>query len=442
MLIQKQKCLISLMITCAAIGGILYGYDIGVYAGALPFIRDQLGLNVYQVSWIGSAMFAGTLFSTIVTGYLSDRFGRKKMIIFASIVFFIAVIGIVNADNYRFLLAARLLLGIGVGIVQVAVPSYLSEIAPTNLRGLSIALFQLLLTAGIATAYLVGLYFTPTGNWHAMFMVIIVPTAILFLSMLLLPESPRWLIANLQNDKAKNILERIYPPEEARQELKDIIASFKQRQGRLQDLFNRRLAFPLFIGLFVAIFNQLTAINGLLQYAPEVFHSAGFSSRSSDMVAALGLGVINIIGTTFAMLVVDKIGRRRLLVIGTTGAAMAYIFLAICQHQGFSGIYDVIGLLAFVLFFAIGPGVVVWLVMSEFFPTNVRAKGLSLCLFANSLAGWVITSSFLHIIKHFGLGGTYSLFAILTIIYCLVCTKLLPETKQKSLEQVQSELSI
>tara|TARA_R110000868_G_scaffold69261_1_gene204147 strand:+ start:23433 stop:24737 length:1305 start_codon:yes stop_codon:yes gene_type:complete len=433
------------MIVCAGLGGILYGYDIGVYSGALPFIRDQLHLSTHQVGFIGGAMFGGSLVGTLITGYLSDQFGRRKMIIAASALFMIAVLAIVNSTTFSGLLISRIILGIGIGVVQVAVPTYLSEVAPTSVRGLSVTMFQLFLTIGIVSAYLIDYGFTAIGDWQAMFAVIAIPASVLLISMIILPESPRWLFSKLRTEEAIAVLHRTHSPEEAKLELSEIVASIDAKHGRWRDLFTSKLALPLFIAFFIAIFNQLTAINGFLQYAPIVFRSAGFTSNTGAMMGTVGLGAINFIGTVLAMILVDRVGRRRLIIIGTAGIVVSYAFLAITSHmhlsQHVAGITSLVGLLAFVVMYAVGPGVVVWLAMQEFFPTEVRAKGLALCLFANSLTAWVITTSFLWIKDGLGLSGTYWLFGICTLAYCVVSAKFLPETKQRSLEEVQMDLN-
>ncbi|MDO8954605.1 MAG: sugar porter family MFS transporter [Gammaproteobacteria bacterium] len=429
------------MIICSGIGGILYGYDVGVYSGALPFIRSDFNLSTNQLSVIGGAVFGGGLLGTIATGYLSDKFGRRTMIIISSVLFLLGIIWILVAKSFLTLLCARLTMGVGVGIVAVAVPSYLSEIAPAKIRGKSVAVFQLFLTIGILIAYMVDKFYTPTGNWHAMFMLITIPAVVLFITMLCLPESPRWLIANGKNTRALDVIHCTRSALEAELEIRGITESLNAKQSCWRDLFSRQLALPLFLTIFVVIFNQLTAINGFLQYAPEVFSQAGFASNGSAMEGAIALGAINLLGTLLALSLVDKLGRRTLLMFGTGGVVLSYIFLAIFTHIESAPIISLFGLVAFVFFFAIGPGVVVWLVISELFPTELRSKGVALGIFFSSLFGWIVTTSFLQIKDYLGLSGTYSLFAICTLIYFIVVAKWLPETKQKSLEQIQKELA-
>jgi sugar porter (SP) family MFS transporter len=454
---KQHKSLTFWMIVLSGIGGVLYGYDVGVFSGAMPFIVKELFVGVdkqtiaREIGIIGGAVFGGGLFGTLITGYLSDKFGRRNIIITSCVIFIIAIEIVINAQSFTALLVGRLLLGIGVGIVAVVVPLYLAEVAPAHIRGKSVTVFQLFLTIGILLAYVVDLFFTPTGDWRAMFTVIIIPAAILLLSMIVLPQSPRWLVSKLRYRKALKILHRIRSAEDAEKELLEIKQHIEQHQqqqsyGSWSELFSRDLLKPLFLAVFVAIFNQLTAINGFLQYAPAVFKAAGFQSNAGAMMGTIGLGSINFVFTAIALLLIDKLGRRRLILFGTAVIVIAYLLLGSLHWFNASlttntmGLLSLIGLLTMVAGFAIGPGVVVWLAISELFPTEVRGKGMSIGLFASSLAAWLVTSLFLQIQTAIGLNGSYWLFAACTAVYFIVVWKMLPETNQKSLEQVQDEL--
>lgn len=430
---------IFLVIVCSSVGGILYGYDIGVYSGALPFIKEALNLSTSQLGILGGAVFGGGLVGTIITGYLSDRFGRRAMIMIASNIFIIGVILLLFSHAFSSLLLARIIMGLGVGITAVSVPSYLAEIAPASIRGVSIATFQLFLTLGILAAYTVDAIFTPSGNWRAMFAVISIPALFLSTTMWLLPESPRWLVSNGKVQQAYNALERTRAIEEAKSEIQEISLSLtSNRQPTWRNLLSRSLLFPLFISVFIAVFNQLTAINGFLQYAPTIFNSAGFSSHVSAMQCSIILGAINFVGTVVGMFLVDKIGRRILLKLGIGGIVVAYLFLAISHRTHFPPISALIGLVIFIFSFAVGPGMVAWIIASELFPTNVRGKGMSVVLFCASLAGCVVTTLFLQTEEKLGLEGIYWLFGAFTLVYFFVIARFLPETKQKTLEQIAS----
>jgi len=275
---SDHKAITFWMIVLSGIGGILYGYDVGVFSGAIPFIRETIFAHVpasqmaTKIGIIGGAVFGGGLVGTLITGYLADRFGRRMMIIVSCVVFLLGILCILLANSFAALLAARLLLGVGVGIVAVAVPLYLAEVAPTKIRGKGVTVFQLFLTLGILLAYVVDLYFTPSGSWRSMFAVIIIPALILLVSMLALPESPRWLVSKRKDDAALKVLKRIRNADEAQKELDmlqhslKIVEESKRKYGTWSELFSKKLALPLFLAIFVAVFNQFTAINGFLQY--------------------------------------------------------------------------------------------------------------------------------------------------------------------------------
>lgn len=434
-----SRGLLFCMVICAGLGGILYGYDVGVYSGVLPYLRSTFHLSTNQIGIIGGAMFGGGLLGTLISGYLADRWGRRTLIVIASLFFLLGIGLILLASSFLFILVARTILGIGVGIIAVSVPAYLNEVAPKRWRGRSVSMFQLFLTLGILLAYIVGRYFEVSGNWKGNFVVILFPTFMLLITMLLLPESPRFLILKNKINKAKKILRQAHSTEEAELEIQEILMSTRLDSG-WKTLFSKALFFPLFIAVFVGIFNQLTAINAFLQYAPDIFQESGFLSHASAMNSTIILGLINFIGTIAALTLVDQWGRRRLLKLGTGGIVIAYAFLALATPMQCPPLVSLIGLVGFVFSFAIGPGVVVWLAISELFPTEVRGKGIAVALFANSLTAWLITSTFLQLKEKLGLSGMYWLFSGLTLIYFLVTSRWLHETKQKSLEEVQSEL--
>jgi len=350
---------------------------------------------------------------------------------------------IISAHQFNTILAARLLLGIGVGIISVAVHLYLAEIAPAHLRGRSVTAFQIFLTFGIMLAYVVDLCFTHKGNWRGMFAMILVPTFILFFSMLLLPETPRWLMSKGQNTKAEKILRALRAPHLVSIEMECITDGLKTTRGNWGDLFKKMHWGPLCIALSIAVCNQLTGINVILQYAPTVMHKAGISSELAAMMATLGIGIVNFVTTLIALALIDFVGRKRLLMVGTGGVVLTNFYLGLCTYilpVGITqSIFILFGLLLYIASFAIGPGVIVWLAISELLPTKVRGKTVALCLFANGIAATLLSSAFLSIQKSLGMGATYWLFAACTLIYFIIAKKWLPETKGYNLEDIQKQ---
>lgn len=414
----------------------------GVISGALLFIRNTIPMNDTQIGLIVGAVLGGGLVGTLIAGPIGDRYGRRFLIAFSSLIFIGGVFLILLTHTFFVLLCARLLLGIGVGVIAVSVPLYVAEIVPSKDRGKFVTFFQLLLTFGIVLAYFFDLFFTSTGNWRAMFAVLLVPSTVLFIAMVFLPESPRWLMAQKNEKKARQILQLIRNNnEEVDKDIALIKHGLTEVQGSWRDLFSHQLLLPSFVAVAVAIFNQLTGINSFLQYAPLILKNAGISSNLVTMIGSAGIGILNFLFTVIAITLIDSLGRRPLLLIGIIGVIAAEIFLGIVNYfipdSPNAGILSLVGLLFYIMFFAVGPGVVVWLVISELFPTQIRAKGIAVCLFFNSLASTALATLFLPLVKHLGVGETYWLFAFFSTGYLLVVYFFLPETKEKSLEEIQ-----
>ncbi len=429
------------IICCSSLGGILYGYDLGVFSGVIFFIQRDLHLSTLQIGVLGGAVFIGGLIGTMTAGYLSDRFGRKTMIIVGAALFILGVIGLLFKPNFDHILIARVVLGVSVGVVSVATPSYLSEIAPSHIRGRSVTIFQLFLSAGILIAYIVDTLLSPSGSWRSMYALALVPAGLLLLTMIFLPESPRWFANKGEVDKAFSVLKKTRPHAEAELEMAGILESSYNMKSHWRDLFRRKVAFPLTLTLVVAILNQLTAINSVLLYAPEIFRQSGFYSHRLDMDASVLVGLINFVATIIGTCLIDKLGRRFLLMFGTLGVTCAYLFLSLTIAHHWPFYCSLTGLLVFIFCFAVGPGSMVWLIMTELLPNNIRGKGLALALFANSLTSWGVSTIFLQLKGDIGLTHTYLIFAFFTFLYFIVAVKYLPETKRRSLEQIQDEIA-
>jgi SP family galactose:H+ symporter-like MFS transporter len=425
-----------------SVGGILYGYDMGVISGALLFIRQSIPMSDAQVGLIVGAVLGGGLFGTLLAGPVGDHYGRRFLIAASALVMLVGVALVLFATTFTMIFCARLFLGTGVGMIAVAVPLYVTEIVPCKDRGKYITFFQLLLTFGIVLAYFVDLAFTPSGNWRGMFAVLLVPSLVLFVAILLLPESPRWLFAQNQPEKARRVLERIRNrASEVEEDIRIIEASLHIAHGSWREFLSEKFILPAVIAILIATFNQLTGINSFLQYAPLILQNAGISSNLVSMLGSAGIGILNFVFTIVAILLIDTVGRRPLLLVGVFGVMVAEIYLGAIAYfmpnSALSGMLSLLGLLCYIAFFAMGPGVVVWLAISELFPTRVRGKGIALCLFFNSLAATTLSVFFLPLIKWLGMGQTYWLFAFFTLGYFVVVLFLLPETKARSLEQIQ-----
>jgi SP family galactose:H+ symporter-like MFS transporter len=438
----KQNRLVLWIAGLVSVGGILYGYDIGVISGALLFIKNTIPMTDTQIGCIVGAVLGGGLLGTLLAGPIGDHYGRRFLILSSCVIFLIGIIQILFSHNFYMIFGARLFLGVGVGMVSVGVPLYVAEIVPSKDRGKYITFFQLLLTFGIVLAYFVDLLFTPSGNWKAMFSVLLVPVLILFFGILRLPETPRWLMANNQSEKARAVLMLIRNfPEEVEHDIQSIQDSLHKVRGSWSDFFSMQFLGPATVAVLICIFNQLTGINSFLQYAPLILKNAGISSNLITMMGSAGIGMLNFIVTIIAIALIDSWGRRPLLLMGVFGVMASEIYLGcitfFLKTSTHSGIMVLIGLLLFIMSFAIGPGVVVWLAISELFPTRVRGKGIAFCLVFSSLSATILSVYFLPLMKYIGMSQTYWLFALFTFGYFLVTLFFLPETKARTLEEIQ-----
>lgn len=440
---MNKKLFIFYIAMLVSVGGILYGYDMGVISGALLFIRNTIALNDEQIGLIVGAVLGGSLIGTLLAGPISDYYGRRFLILLASIIFIIGITFILLANTFLFLFLSRILLGIAVGIISVGVPLYIAEIIPSEKRGRYVTFFQLLLTFGILLAYFMDYLFTPTGNWRAMFAVLLIPSFVLLIGILFLPETPRFLMMRNKLPQAKLVLAKIYNTSAA---LESEFAAMKKsvlevQQLKEQKFFSRATFAPSLLAIFVAIFNQLTGINSFLQYAPLILKQAGIQSNNITMIGSVGIGTLNFLFTIIAINLIDTLGRRPLLLIGLAGIVFSEIFLCcinfFISQSPYLGILSLIGLLFFIIFFAVGPGVVVWLVIAELFPTAIRGKGISVALFFNSLFATLLATFFLPLTNHLGISFSYLLFASFSMIYFLIVYLFLPETKAQSLEEIE-----
>lgn len=429
----------------AGIGGILYGYDIGVISGALVFMKTNLHLNTAELSTIVAAVLGGGAIATLITGPLADFYGRRTMINIAGGVFIVGVLLLIFSDSYATAMVGRLVQGIGVGIITIIIPLYLTEAAPSSIRGRSVTIFQLFLTGGILLAFVVDLLFVRSGNWRAMFACVLVPAVILFIGSFFLTRSPRWLYSKGLHKEARHALERSHTAEEVEYDMHemsklDLNKSNISISAFLKHLAKKQYLTPFLIALSIACLNQLTGINSILQFSTLMLKNSGLSSTTVSMLGSVGVGLINFLTTIVALYLIDKVGRKILLSIGTAGSALALFYSGIIcflPNDTTKGILLIVGLLVFIFAYAIGPGVVVWLALSELLPMSVRSKGMAMCLFVNSLVSAILASLFLGIAHHAGFEAVFFLCAVCTLIYFYVAAFLLPETKNQTLEEIE-----
>jgi SP family galactose:H+ symporter-like MFS transporter len=438
----------ALIAATAALGGLLFGYDTGVISSALLFIRTVFHLSTAGQSIVAGIVLVGAVIGASVAGTLSDRFGRRRVILVTALMFVIGALLSAAADSVAMLIVGRLLIGIAIGVASMLTPLYLAEIAPAASRGAVTSLNQLCITLGILVSYLVGYAFatTPEG-WRWMLGLGAVPGAVLAAGMLVLPESPRWLAGHNRLPEAEAVLRRLRASAvEVADELARLRTDLRREGGRLvpwSALLAPRLRPALIVGVGLAMFQQITGINTVIYFAPQIFQAAGLSSASVSILATAGVGAVNVALTLVSIWLIDRAGRRALLLLSLGGMAVTLLILAAGFAIGTSGALawiTVLSVAAYVAFFAVGLGPVFWLLIAEIFPLAVRGRAMSLATISNWGFNLLVTVTFLSLIDLFGRPGTFLVYGVLTLVAVVFTAVLVPETKGRSLEEIEDAL--
>ena len=428
----------------AALGGLLFGYDTGVISGALLFLRTAFHLSSLMAGVVTSTALAGAAAGAGFAGRLADRFGRRPILLATATVFVVGAIVSALAGSLAVLLVGRVLVGIGIGGASMLTPLYLAEIAPARERGALVSFSQLAVTLGILVSYLVGYAFAASGSWRWMLGLGGVPGVILAVGMLLLPETPRWLAGHGHADQARAALRRLRGRHvDIESEVRQLRADLKHTAQALPQskLGHSAAQLPLIVGIGLAIFQQVTGINTVIYFAPIIFQASGLSSASAAILATAGIGVVNVVLTIVAIWLVDRVGRRVLLLTGLAGMGISLCLLALGFLLGTGpalGWLTAASLAAYVGFFAIGLGPVFWLLISEIYPLAIRARGMSAATIANWLANLVVALTFLDLVDLLSRPGVFFLYAALTFGAFVFARALVPETKGLSLEEVEA----
>jgi len=437
----------SFLVGIAALGGLLFGYDTGVISGALLFIRTEFALSPTMQGVVAGIALAGAAFGAAFAGSLADRFGRRLVLLVTGVVFVVGAVLAALAPTTSILLAGRVIVGVGIGFASMLTPLYLAEVAPAENRGALVSLNQLAITCGILVSYLVGYVFAQGGQWRWMLGLGALPGAILAGGMLILPETPRWLAGHGRLAEAEAVLRRLRGVvHDVEAELGELRTDLR-REGRLapwRELLNPIVRGPLVVGVGLAIFQQITGINTVIYFAPVIFQAAGISSASSAILATAGVGVVNVAMTLVAIWLIDKVGRRALLLSGLLGMAVCLVLLGLAfaleSSSSALGWLTLLSLAAYVGFFAIGLGPVFWLLISEIFPLYIRGRGMGIATIANWGSNLLVTVTFLELIVVFGRPATFFLYAVLTGIAYVFTWSQVPETNGRSLEAIEADL--
>jgi sugar porter (SP) family MFS transporter len=462
----------ALLLFIAGMGGFLYGYDIGIIGAALLYLDKTIRLSIAQESLVVAAVLAGGTVSSLVAGALADLLGRKKLMLVAGGLFLASVALIVAARGFVPLFAGRTLQGLSAGMIAVVIPLYLAETLPARIRGRGTAAFQLLLTIGILVSLAVGAHYTrqvearagadaaallraQDAAWRAMFFSAFHPAVVFVAGAFFLAESPRWLQRRGRVEEARAVLGRTRPPDETAHEFAEMQAMLAAELtpsaagGRRETLWQRRYVVPFLLTCAVLGLTQTTGINSILQFVVVILQRAGLAAVDAT-AQATWITAVNVAGTVAGLLLVDRLGRTVLLKLGTAGITLALLVAAAVLWRVESGALGggrttglvVAGcLMAFVASFAIGPGVCVWLALSELMPTRIRSLGMGVGLLVNQGISTAIAAMFLPVVNRYGYAAIFAGWAGCTAGYFLVAARWLPETKGRTLEEIEEHFA-
>ena len=442
----------SFLLRCtliAALGGFLFGFETAVISGAEKTIQQLWSLSDFLLGFTVAASLIGTVIGSMIAGKPAQRYGRKKVLLVIALMYLLSAIGCSLTPTWTLFIIFRMIGGIAVGASSVVGPMYISEISPAAVRGRLTGMFQLNIVIGILVAFLTNFAFLHigAGSWRWMVGIMVIPAGLFALLLRIIPESPRWLILNNRDEEAARIFERTGEPD-ARSVINEEHALLSGENKKLQhapeeNLFSRKFRKPILYAVLLAMFNQLSGINAILYYAPRIFEMAGFSKQAS-FLQPIYVGGANLIFTLLGMSIIDKVGRKTLLITGAIGMIIFLGLTAFAFNTGSANHLVILYLVGFIAFFAMSQGAVIWVFISEIFPNSVRSQGSSLGSFTHWIMAAVIAWTFPIIVNGSPNGGFYSFifFSCMVLISLIFIWKVMPETKGRTLEQIQKDLGI
>jgi SP family galactose:H+ symporter-like MFS transporter len=442
---QVNRGFIFKISSIAALGGVLYGYDMGIIAAAALFVKRTFALSTLEEELVVSIVLVGAMVGALAGGAIADRIGRRATLVWASLIFIIGSLLAPLSPNVVILIIARAVIGVGIGFTSVTAPVYVSELAPPQSRGMLIGLYQLALTIGIALADLVGYLLSPHEAWRLMFGVAVVPT-LLFLGVILtVPESPRWLFAHDRQSDAQAVLRSYTDAAGAQQLLQDIEEGLKAPiEQRWAALGSPQVRGAVFIAAGFTILQQVTGINAVIYYGPRIFELAGVSTHTNAIFSTLLVAIMNVVATIVGILLVDRVGRKPLLYVGVTGMTIALFALSWGfghkeLHGAALGTIALVSLLGYIACFAFSLGAIAWILVSEVFPLRVRGRGVAVATLASGVANFGLSLTFLSIINAVGDASTFAIFGVLSVVTLIFIRFVVPETCGRDLESISVE---
>ncbi|TWU34301.1 sugar porter family MFS transporter [Novipirellula artificiosorum] len=442
------------IVLVATLGGLLFGYDTAVIAGAIGFLQTHFELNAAMKGWAASSALAGCVLGVLCAGPLSDRFGRRKTLIFAAVMFFVSAIGTAVPRTLTEFVVFRFLGGMGVGAASMTSPMYIAEISPARLRGRMVSINQFAIVSGMLVVYFVNYFIVAYGEgiggnwndsqaWRWMFGSEAIPAVALFVLLFFVPESPRWLMEKGREEQARSILTQVDGSDNAEKELGEIRRTVALEPTRLSELLTSRLRTVLMIGIALAVLQQVTGINVFLYYAPEIFKSVAGAKADIAMLQTVVVGAVNLGFTVVAIWLVDKVGRKPLMIVGTTGMGISLLALGCAAWLDQLSAWALIFILAYIASFALSVGPVTWVILSEIFPTKFRGRALSIATVWLWVANFGVSQTFPMmdenpwLVETFNHGFPFLLYAAFCVLLLGIVLFAIPETKGQTLEQIE-----
>ncbi|MGD1024002.1 MAG: sugar porter family MFS transporter [Candidatus Sulfotelmatobacter sp.] len=426
----------------AALGGVLYGYDMGIIAAAAIFVKRTFALSTLMEELVVSIVLIGAMLGAIVGGAVADRIGRRATLVWAGGIFIVGSLLAPLSANVFVLIVARAIIGIGIGFTSVTAPVYVSELAPPQSRGMLIGLYQLALTVGIALADLVGYWLAAQQAWRLMFGLAVVPTVFFLAVILTVPESPRWLFAHGRPKDAAAVLHVYTDADGAQRLLDDIEQGLKTPvEQRWSALWSPAVRGALFIAVGLTVLQQVTGINTIIYYGPQIFELAGSSSHANAIFATLIVAIVNVVATVGGIALVDRVGRKPLLYVGVTGMTIALFALSFAfGHQAMLGSslgsIAITCLVVYIACFAFSLGAIAWILVAEVFPLRVRGRGVAAGTLFSGIANFAVSLTFLTLISILGSAGTFAIYGTLCIATLVFVRFVVPETRGRELESI------
>jgi len=451
--IRKHSLYLYLVCLVAALGGFLFGFDTAVISGTISLVKTDFNLSPVSEGWFVSCALLGCIMGVSFSGKLSDNYGRKIVLIISAVLFLASAIGCMTSGSFAFLIIFRLIGGLGIGVASMVSPLYISEFAPSRLRGMMVSLYQLALTIGIVLAYFSNAYLAAhthvvygseemsrifsTEVWRAMLGLGAVPAAVFLCCLFLVPESPRWLLLNGHENRAQEILVKIDGAAAAEHEINSFKEQRDDKQTSLKELFTPLYRKALWIGLLLPFLSQVCGINAVIYYGPRILEQAGFTLNNA-LGGQVTIGLVNVIFTFVAIFTVDKWGRRPLLFAGIFGAVISLVIIgSLFALNITSGPWILIFILSFIACFAFSFGPVCWVVVGEIFPTAIRGKAMALATLSLWIGNFLVGQLTPVMLEGLGSSWTFWLFALCCSPALVLTWKLIPETKGRSLEDIE-----